>query len=273
MAACGGGGGGIDWRFGSDSTMKLVSWNVNGLRAVWKNGFAAWVAAEEADVIALQEVKARPGDFKGDWPAGYTAWWNSAERPGYRGTLILTKEAPRAVSCGIGVAEGDAEGRVQTAEFEDFFLVNVYTPNARRDLSRLPFRVGVWDPAFRDHLQQLDSRKPVLFCGDLNVAHQEIDIANARGNRGNSGFTDEERAEFTAHLAAGFVDTYRDRHPEYKGGYSWWSYMGRAREKNVGWRIDYFGISARWRERVEDAFIRPEVRGSDHCPVGVVIRR
>lgn len=253
--------------------MKLVSWNVNGLRAVWKKGFSGWLESEQADVVAVQEIKARPEDFAEPWPAGYAAWWNPAVRPGYSGTLLLTRVPPVSVTTGIGVAEGDAEGRVQTAEFDDFYLVNVYTPNARRDLSRLDFRVRVWDPAFREHLLRLDSRKPVLFCGDLNVAHEEIDIANARGNRGNSGFTDEERAEFSAHLAAGFVDTFRAGNPGLAGAYSWWSYMGRAREKNVGWRIDYFGVSARWRDRIDEAFIRPEVRGSDHCPVGVVLRR
>lgn len=253
--------------------MKLLSWNVNGLRAVWKQGFAAWVEAEAPDLVALQEIKARPTDLPGPWPSGYTAWWNSAEKPGYSGTLILTRDVPRCVTHGIGVPEGDAEGRVMTAEFDDFFLVNVYTPNAKRDLARLDFRVRVWDPAFRAHLQRLDAVKPVVFCGDLNVAHEEIDIANARGNRGNSGFTDEERAEFSAHLAAGFVDTFRDRHPDQRGAYSWWSYLGQARAKNVGWRIDYIGISARWRDRVEQAFILPGVRGSDHCPVGVVLGR
>jgi exodeoxyribonuclease III len=250
--------------------VKLVSWNVNGLRSILAKGFDAFLAAEQPDVLCLQEIKATPDKVAWTPPADYAVWWNPAVRPGYSGTLTLTQQVPLAVNCGIGVPDGDAEGRVQTIEFADCFVVNVYTPNARGDLSRLAWRTQVWDPAFREHCVSLASRKPVLFCGDLNVAHQPIDLANPAANRGSAGFTDEERAAFQDLLDAGFVDSFRLL--ESGGGhYSWWSYRAGARARNVGWRIDYVGASSALAPRIKQAFIRPQVSGSDHCPVGVVL--
>jgi len=249
--------------------MKLVSWNVNGLRSVLGKGLEAYLAAEGADVYCFQETKALPEQLDG-WtpPRGYRILWNPAQRRGYSGTVTLTRVEPLDARDGIGEPEGDAEGRAQTLEFKDFYLVNVYTPNARHDLSRLEFRTRVWDERFRAHCRKLARRKPVLFCGDLNVAHTEIDLTNPKANRRSAGFTDEERAAFSRHLEAGFIDTFRefDKRP---GQYTWWSYRGGARARNVGWRIDYFCASAELRERLRAAFIRPDVTGSDHCPVGV----
>ena len=251
--------------------MKIVSWNVNGLRSVLGKGLDNYLRDEQADVFCFQEIKARPEQVT-DWqpPAGYAAFWNPAQRPGYSGTLMLSRLEPLDCQNGIGCAEGDAEGRSQTLEFADFFLVNVYTPNAKSDLSRLDYRCRVWDERFRHYICTLAKRKPVVFCGDLNVAHQEIDLANPASNRRNAGFTDEERAAFSQHLEAGFIDTFRVFNPEPRQ-YSWWSYRAGARSRNVGWRIDYVCASKGLRERLLGAFIRQQVMGSDHCPVGLEI--
>jgi len=249
--------------------MKLVSWNVNGIRSVLGKGFHDFVAGAKADVICLQETKAREEQV-GSTFEGYHAFWNSAERPGYSGTAILTKTKPLDVRHGIGRDEHDREGRVITAEFADFFLVNVYVPNSGRELLRLDYRTKAWGPEFLRFLKDLEKTKPVVFCGDLNVAHKEIDLARPKANGKNAGFTPEERAGFDSLIGAGFLDTFRELE---KGGghYSWWSYMGGARAKNVGWRIDYFCISPSLRPRLKDAFIWPHVMGSDHCPVGIVL--
>ena len=250
--------------------MKLLSWNVNGLRAVLRKNFLEFLAAETPDILCLQETKCRPEDVEQLWPADYTTYWNSAEKKGYSGTAIFTRTRPLQVTQGIGVAEHDREGRVLTAEYADFILVNSYVPNSQRELTRLPYRQQ-WDRDFLAYLKGLEQRKPVIWCGDLNVAHTEIDLANPKANVKNHGFTPEERAGFGAALAAGFVDTFR----EFEKGprhYTWWSPMGGARGRNVGWRIDYFLASAALRPRLKSAFIRPEVLGSDHCPVGLELR-
>lgn len=247
--------------------MKLISWNVNGLRAVLRKNFLAYLEREQPDVLCLQETKCSPDDVEQLWPATYATYWNCAEKKGYSGTAIFTRTRPLAVTLGIGQAAHDREGRVLTAEFADFFLVNVYVPNAQRELTRLPYRLE-WDAAFRRYLKKLERRKPVVFCGDLNVAHTELDLANPKANVKNHGFTPEERAGFSALVKAGFVDTFREF--ERGGGhYTWWSQMSGARARNVGWRLDYFLISAALRPRLSSAFIRPEVPGSDHCPVGI----
>ncbi len=252
--------------------MKLVSWNINGLRAVLNKGLDAYLKEEQADVYCFQEIKAMPEQVVGwDIPKGYAALWNPAERKGYSGTLTLTRIEPVNYATGVGCEIGDAEGRCQTLEFENFFLVNVYTPNAKGDLSRLEYRTQVWDRKFREHCIRLGDQKAVVFCGDLNVAHKEIDLANPRTNRKNAGFTDEERAEFSDHLGAGFVDTFREFNKD-PAEYSWWSYRAGARERNVGWRIDYFCASVDMRDRLQDAFIRQEILGSDHCPVGLELK-
>lgn len=248
--------------------MKLVSWNVNGLRACVKKGFEESVRSLDADVICLQETKLQKGQ-EDIALEGYSAVYNTADRKGYSGTAIFTRIPALGYSFGIGVDEHDHEGRVITAEFEDFYLVCCYTPNAQRELTRLDYRM-IWEDAMRDYLVRLDRKKPVVLCGDLNVAHQEIDLKNYRTNRGNAGFTDEERAKYARLLEAGFTDTFRALHPEAME-YSWWSYMGHAREKNVGWRIDYFTVADRFMERVTGAAIHPEIMGSDHCPVELVI--
>lgn len=250
--------------------MKLLSWNVNGLRAVLRKNFLEFLAAETPDILCLQETKCRPEDVEQLWPADYTTYWNSAEKKGYSGTAIFTRTRPLQVTQGIGLAEHDREGRVLTAEYADFILVNSYVPNSQRELTRLPYRQQ-WDRDFLAYLKGLEQRKPVIWCGDLNVAHTEIDLANPKANVKNHGFTPEERAGFGAALAAGFVDTFR----EFEKGprhYTWWSPMGGARGRNVGWRIDYFLASAALRPRLKSAFIRPEVLGSDHCPVGLELR-
>jgi exodeoxyribonuclease-3 len=249
--------------------MKIVSWNVNGIRAVLGKGFLDFLAAADADIVCLQETKAREEQV-GERFEGYTAIWNPAERPGYSGTAILTRTVPRDVRFGIGREEHDREGRVITAEYEDFFLVNVYVPNSQRELTRLAYRTASWGPDFLAFLRDLEKSKPVIFCGDLNVAHKEIDLARPKANVRNAGFTPEERASFATYLAAGFLDSFREF--EQGGGhYTWWSYMGAARAKNIGWRIDYVCLSPSLRPRLQDAFIWPHVHGSDHCPVGIVL--
>lgn len=250
--------------------MKLLSWNVNGLRAVLRKNFLEFLAAETPDILCLQETKCRPEDVEQLWPADYTTYWNSAEKKGYSGTAIFTRTRPLQVTQGIGVAEHDREGRVLTAEYADFILVNSYVPNSQRELTRLPYRQQ-WDRDFLAYLKGLEQRKPVIWCGDLNVAHTEIDLANPKANVKNHGFTPEERAGFGAALAAGFVDTFRE-FEKGPGHYTWWSPMGGARGRNVGWRIDYFLASVALRPRLKSAFIRPEIVGSDHCPVGLELR-
>ena len=247
--------------------MKLISWNVNGLRAVLRKNFLEYLDHEKPDILCLQETKARPEDVEQLWPSTYTTYWDSAQKKGYSGTVVFTKTRPLKVSQGIGVAEHDQEGRAVTAEFADFFLVNVYVPNSQRELARLAYRQQ-WDRDFLRYLKKLDHRKPVIVCGDLNVAHEEIDLANPKANVRNHGFTPEERAGFAAMVDAGFVDTFREFEPG-PGHYTWWSPMSNARARNIGWRIDYFLVSARLRPQLRQAFIRPEVSGSDHCPVGL----
>lgn len=248
--------------------MKFISWNVNGFRACLGKGFADFFDSADADFVCLQETKMQPGqaDFS---PDGYFAYYNSAEKKGYSGTAIFTRHEPLSVRYGIGIDEHDTEGRVITLEYEDFFLVTVYTPNSQRELTRLDYRM-TWEDAFRAYVKTLDAQKPVIICGDLNVAHNDIDLKNPKTNHRSAGFTDEERGKLTELLADGFTDSYRFLHPE-KIEYSWWSYMMKAREKNVGWRIDYFIISDRLRERLTDSFILTTVMGSDHCPVGIEI--
>lgn len=250
--------------------MKLISWNVNGLRACLGKGFLDFFHQADADVVCLQETKLQPHQIELELP-GYHQYWNSAEKKGYSGTAVFTRKEPLSVTYGIGMPEHDTEGRVITAEYEDFFLVCCYTPNAQRELTRLAYRME-WEDAFRAYLKGLDGQKPVILCGDLNVAHQDIDLKNFKTNRGNAGFTDEERGKMTELLSAGFTDTFRWLYPEVTGAYSWWSYMYHAREKNAGWRIDYFIVSDRLRERIADSRILPEVMGSDHCPVELELR-
>jgi exodeoxyribonuclease-3 len=251
--------------------MKLLSWNVNGLRAVLGKGFGEFMATQRPDILCLQETKARPEQVQLPLElGGYHAYWNSAVKPGYSGVAVFTREKPLDVTLGMGIDEHDSEGRVLTLEYADFMLVNVYTPNAQDGLRRLPYRLA-WDAAFRLHVCTLAARKPVVFCGDLNVAHQEIDLARPRENRFSPGFSDAERASFDELLDSGFVDTFRHFHPALEGAYSWWSYRAGARPRNIGWRIDYFGVSAPFIGRVASAEILPQVLGSDHCPVGIVL--
>lgn len=253
--------------------MKLHSWNVNGLRAVLGKGFPDYVTEEQPDILCLQETKARPEQVTLPLEmAGYHTFWNSAEKPGYSGVAVFSREKPLNVRAGLGIPEHDREGRVLTVEYADFVLVNVYTPNAQDELRRLPYRLE-WDAAFRNHLANEASHKPVIFCGDLNVAHQEMDLARPKENRRNPGFSDEERESFGRLLDEGFIDTFRHHYPEAKEAYSWWSYRAGARQKNIGWRIDYFGISSRWIDRVTDVAILPHVHGSDHCPVSMTLSR
>lgn len=244
--------------------MKLVSWNVNGLRACVGKGFFDFLAAESPDVMCLQETKLQPE--QAPQVEGYFEYWNSAEKKGYSGTAVFSKTEPLSVSLGLGIEEHDHEGRVITAEYPDFYLVTVYTPNSQDELRRLDYRMR-WEDDFRGYLCALDAKKPVVVCGDMNVAHQEIDLKNPKTNRRNAGFTDEERGKMTELLGAGFADTFRRLNPELTGAYSWWSYRFRAREKNAGWRIDYFLVSERLMARVKDARILSDVFGSDHCPV------
>lgn len=248
--------------------MKLFSWNVNGLRACMNKGFADFLAEYAPDIICLQETKMQREQADFVFP-GYEEFWNSAEKKGYSGTAIFTKQNPLNVTYGLGIAEHDKEGRVITAEFADFYLVTVYTPNSQRGLARLDYRMQ-WEVVFREYLERLDAQKPVIVCGDLNVAAEEIDLKNPKTNRNNAGFSDEERAKFRELKAAGFVDTFRYLHPE-EVKYSWWSYMFKAREKNAGWRIDYFLVSERIKDKVQTAAIHNEVFGSDHCPVSIEV--
>ncbi|HIT56797.1 MAG TPA: exodeoxyribonuclease III [Candidatus Galloscillospira stercoripullorum] len=250
--------------------MKLVSWNVNGLRACLGKGFLESFAALDADIFSIQETKMQPGQAELDLP-GYRQYWNSAEKKGYSGTAVFTRLTPLDVTYGIGSPEHDREGRAITAEFEDFFLVNCYVPNAQRTLARLGWRME-WEDELRAYLKGLENKKPVIYCGDLNVAHQEIDLKNAKSNRGNAGFTDEERAKLTELLSAGFVDSFRYLYPDREGAYSWWSYLYHAREHNAGWRIDYFLVSEALKDRIADSVIHPEIYGSDHCPVELILR-
>ena len=249
--------------------MKLISWNVNGLRAVLRKNFLSYLADEAPDILCLQETKCSPDQVEQLWPATYQTYWNSAVKKGYSGTAIFTKTKPVTVTQGIGIGDHDNEGRVLTAEYGDFYLVNAYVPNSQRELTRLPYRQR-WDGDFLAYLKMLEQKKPVILCGDLNVAHTEIDLANPKANVKNHGFTPEERAGFSAAVAAGFVDTFRESE---KGGghYTWWSPMGTARARNIGWRIDYFLVSAALRPRFRRAFIQPHVMDSDHCPVGIEI--
>lgn len=245
--------------------MKFVSWNVNGLRACLTKGFMDSFHELDADIFCLQETKLQEGQHDLDLP-GYYQYWNYAEKKGYSGTAMFTRKEPISVTYGIGVEEHDHEGRVITAEFDDFYMIVVYVPNAQRELTRLAYR-QTWEEAFLNYILKLEEKKPVIYCGDLNVAHQEIDLKNAKSNRGNAGFTDEERACFTKVLESGYVDSFRYLYPDRKDAYSWWSYMFHAREKNAGWRIDYFVVSEKLKDRIKEASIHPEVMGSDHCPV------
>lgn len=246
--------------------MKIISWNVNGIRAAIKKGLLEFIEQTAPEVLCIQETKARPEQVDFLLP-DYWQYWNAAERPGYSGTAIFTRTKPVGVKNDMGIAAHDREGRVITMEFPAYFLVNVYTPNAKRDLSRLGYRMQ-WDADFLAHLKKLEKRKPVIFCGDLNVAHQEIDLAHPKANVGNHGFTPEERAGFGNFIKAGFIDTFREFQQE-GGHYTWWSVVTNARQRNIGWRIDYFCISAALRPRLQGAFILPTVTGSDHCPVGI----
>lgn len=249
--------------------MKLISWNVNGLRAIVNKGFKEFFKEIDADIFCIQETKMQEAQLDENILEifeGYNAYWNSAEKKGYSGTAIFTKQKPLNVTYGIGKEEHDKEGRVITLEFEKFYMVNIYTPNSKRELERLDYR-QLWEDEIRAYLLKLKENKSVVMCGDLNVAHTEIDLKNPKTNRKNAGFTDEERAKMTELLNAGFVDTYRYKYPEVEGKYSWWSYMFHAREKNAGWRIDYFIVSENLKDKIEDAKILDDIYGSDHCPV------
>lgn len=250
--------------------MKLISWNVNGLRAVIKKGFFDSMELMNPDIICLQEIKLQEGQAVIDLPE-YEEYYNYAVRPGYSGTAIFTKITPKSVSYGLDIEHHDNEGRVITLEFEDYYLVNVYTPNSQRKLERLDYRME-WEVDFRNYLKELDKVKPVILCGDLNVAHKEIDLKNPSTNRKSAGFTGEERGKMTDLLDAGFTDTFRYFYPDKTDAYSWWSYFAKSRERNVGWRIDYFVVSNRFTDKLEDAFIYPEIMGSDHCPVGIILK-
>lgn len=249
--------------------MKCISWNVNGIRACVQKGFLDFFKEADADIFCIQESKMQEGQLELDLP-GYYQYWNYAEKKGYSGTAIFTKKEPLSVSYGMGIEEHDHEGRVITLELEEFYFVTVYTPNSQNELARLPYRMQ-WEKDFLAYLKKLEKTKPVIFCGDLNVAHQEIDLKNPKTNRKNAGFTDEERAKFTELLQAGFIDTFRYFYPDQEGIYSWWSYRFSARAKNAGWRIDYFIVSECLKERLVDAKIRTEIMGSDHCPVELEI--
>lgn len=249
--------------------MKLISWNVNGLRACVKKGFAEYFESTGADAFCVQEIKLQEGQI--DFPAqGYHQAWNYAEKKGYSGTAIFSKQKPISQTLGIGVPEHDTEGRVITQEYDNFYFVTCYTPNSGRELARLSYRME-WENVFRDYLSKLDAKKPVILCGDLNVAHKEIDLKNDKTNHKNAGFTDDERAKFTELLGAGFIDSFRHLYPDDEGCYSWWSYMFNARANNAGWRIDYFVVSDRIKDKVRDSLIHSDVMGSDHCPVELVI--
>ena len=249
--------------------MKLISWNVNGLRACVQKGFLDFFQKADADIFCIQESKLQEGQISLDLP-GYYQYWNYAQKKGYSGTAIFTKQEPLTVTYGIGIPEHDTEGRVITLEFPEFYMVTCYTPNSQNELARLPYRMQ-WEDAFRGYLLSLDAKKPVILCGDLNVAHQEIDLKNPKTNRQNAGFTDEERGKMTELLESGFTDTFRYFYPDQENIYSWWSYRFKAREKNAGWRIDYFITSKRLDEKLTDAKIHTDIFGSDHCPVELTL--
>ncbi len=250
--------------------MKIISWNVNGLRACIEKGFMNSFREFDADIFCIQETKLQQGQVELELN-GYNDYWNYAEKKGYSGTAVFSKIIPLSVNYGINIDDHDKEGRVITLEYDQFYLVNVYTPNSKRELLRLDYRMK-WEDDFRNYLLILDRKKPVIICGDLNVAHEEIDLKNPKTNRKNAGFTDEERDKMTVLLSSGFTDSFRYLYPDMIDAYSWWSYMGRAREKNVGWRIDYFITSKRFEENIKNSFIYPEILGSDHCPVGIEIK-
>ncbi len=250
--------------------MKIVSWNVNGLRACVTKGFLDIFKEFDADIFCLQETKLQEGQIELGLE-GYYDYWNYAEKKGYSGTAVFTKIKPISIKYGMGIEEHDMEGRVITLEFDKFYLVNVYTPNSKRELLRLDYRMK-WEDDFRTYLIGLDEKKPVVMCGDLNVAHKEIDLKNPKTNRKNAGFSDEEREKMTELLSSGFTDSFRYFYPDKEEAYSWWSYMGRAREKNTGWRIDYFIVSKSFQDELVDSFICPEILGSDHCPVGIITK-
>lgn len=247
--------------------MKFVSWNVNGIRACIDKGFMDFLREADGDIFCIQETKVQQGQVSLDAP-GYYQYWNYAVKKGYSGTALFSKQKPISVVDGIGMNVHDSEGRVLTAEYDSFFMVNVYTPNAQRELARLDYRMQ-WEDDFREYLKNLDGKKPVILCGDLNVAHNEIDLKNPSSNRGNAGFSDEERGKMTTLIQNGFTDSFRYLYPDRKDAYTWWSYMFKAREKNVGWRIDYFLVSDRLREKIRNAEIYSGIYGSDHCPVGL----
>ncbi len=247
--------------------MKLISWNVNGIRSCLSKGFLGFFEKQDADIFCMQEIKAMKEQVELE-PINYKQFWNSANKKGYSGTAVLSKKEPVEVTYDIGIEEHGNEGRVITLEFEEFFLVNAYTPNSQPELARLRYRMQ-WEDDFRNYLMALDGKKPVILCGDLNVAHREIDLKNPKTNRRNAGFTDEERGKMSLLLQSGFVDTYRYFYPDTVGAYTWWSYMRGARERNAGWRIDYFIVSERLVGKIKQAMIFPEIMGSDHCPVGI----
>lgn len=250
--------------------MKFISWNVNGLRACVGKNFMDFFNEIDADIFSVQETKLQEGQINLDLP-NYHQYWNYAEKKGYSGVAVFTKKEPISVTYGLGIEEHDKEGRVITCEFEDFYYVTCYTPNSQSELARLDYRM-TWEDAFRNYLIELDKNKPVILCGDLNVAHKEIDLKNPKTNRKNAGFTDEERAKFSELIKSGFIDSFRYFYPDAEGIYSWWSYRFKAREKNAGWRIDYYVVSERLKDRLEDAKIHTEVFGSDHCPVELDLR-
>lgn len=247
--------------------MKLISWNVNGIRAIVGKGFLDYLKNVDADLFSIQETKLQQGQITLDLP-NYYQYWNYAEKKGYSGVAVFSKKEPISVSYGMGIEKHDKEGRVITLEFESFYYVTSYTPNSQPKQARLEYRME-WEEAILDYLKKLDNKKPVIYCGDFNVAHKEIDLKNPKTNRGNAGFTQEERQKMTQLLKAGFIDTFRYLYPHKEEAYSWWSYMGRAREKNVGWRIDYFIVSKDMKDKIKEATIYPEVMGSDHCPIGL----
>lgn len=249
--------------------MKLISWNVNGLRACVKKGFMEFFEEINADIFCLQETKLQEGQIDLDLE-GYYQYWNYADKKGYSGTAVFTKVKPISVQYGIGIEEHDKEGRVITLEYEDFHLVNVYTPNSQRELARLDYRMS-WEEDFLDYIKELEVKKPLILCGDLNVAHKEIDLKNPSTNRKNAGFTDEEREKMTILIESGFVDSFRHFYPEKEDAYTWWSYMRQARDRNVGWRIDYFMVSEALLGRIKSAKIHPDILGSDHCPVELIL--